>query len=83
MCGLKKAALPENSSLGSRDIQAVGKICPDFWKMHFLEKISHSTSADKPLLILLQNSEHSSLLPTDLCLTLYIPYFFYSSLQRN
>lgn len=81
MCGLKKAALPETSSLGSIDIQAVGKISPDFWKMHFLEDMSQSMSPDKAPMISWQNSEHSGFLPTDLYLMLCFLYFsFYSRL---
>lgn len=66
MCRLKKAALPETLSLGSTEIQAVGKIGPDFWKINFFEEMSHSVSPDKAPMISWQNSEHSSLLPTDL-----------------
>lgn len=66
MCRLKKAALPETLSLGSTEIQAVGKISPDFWKINFLEEMSHSMSPDKAPMISWQNSEHSSLLPTHL-----------------
>lgn len=66
MCRLKKAALPEALSLGSTEIQAVGKISPDFWKINFLEEMSHSMSPDEARMISWQNSEHSSFLPTDI-----------------
>lgn len=75
ICSLKKAALPETSSLGSVDIQSVRKVFPDFWKMHFLEQMSLSMSPDKVAMISWQYSKHLGLLLTDLYLPLFSPWF--------
>lgn len=64
MCGFKKTTLLETSSLGSTDIQAAGKVSPDFRKMHSVGEMSHSVSPDKASVISWQNSGHSGLLPT-------------------